>query len=56
MGTYYDVYAEARFNGVWINIDSRIIGLDGKICHALNRILSGSWSDLSSVYVSSCFV
>jgi len=42
MGTYYDIYAEIRFNGVWINIDNRILGLDGKVHHA--PLISGqSW-------------
>ena len=34
MGVYYDIYTEARFNGAWLNIDSRVLGLDGKTHHA----------------------
>jgi len=34
MGRYYDIYAEVSFNGKWVNIDSRVLGIDGKIHHA----------------------
>ena len=34
MGVYYDIYTEVLFNGNWINIDSRILGLDNKLHHA----------------------
>jgi len=42
MGTYYDIYTEVQLNGAWLNIDCRIMRLDGKI--RIAPILSGqSW-------------
>jgi len=31
LGVYHNIYTEVLFNGKWINIDSRVLGLDGKI-------------------------
>lgn len=42
MGVYYDIYAEVRLNGVWLNIDSHVLGLDGKTRHA-PLITGQSW-------------
>jgi len=42
MGVYYDIYTEVLFNGNWINIDSRVLGLDNKLHHA--PVIAGqSW-------------
>jgi hypothetical protein len=42
MGVYFDLYAEVLFNGAWINIDSRIQGVDGKLHHS--SVVNGqSW-------------
>ncbi len=33
MSTYYDFFAEAKFDGQWHNIDYRTLGYDGKLHH-----------------------
>ena len=33
MSIYYDLFAEIKFNGEWINIDSRELRPDGEIRH-----------------------